>query len=427
MGIDNDIQELLKAGVITSETAERIKNHYGSKSGSTANRLFVVFGILGAMLVGLGIVLIIAHNWDGFSRTTKTIFSFLPLAIAQLLSFYVLLKKPKSTAWRESVSVLLFFAVGACIAMIGQVYNIPGNLSSFLLSWMILCLPILYIMNSSATAILYLLGITYYAAETSYFSYPSSHSYWYWALLLAIIPYYYFLWKRHPTSNFVTILNWVLPLSVTIALGTLGNEAGIFLFIGYCSIFGFFYNLGSHEFFKGQVLRNNSYQIIGTIGTLILLFITSFEEFWSELRARKYTFGEIFTSLEFWAAIAITVGALVFLYIQQRHKSLTTISFLSFVFILFFIIFGIGLYASVSVVLINVLILAIGVWTIVNGTKKDHFGILNFGLSIITLWILIRFLNSDLSFVVRGFLLMAIGLAFFAANYWMYKKRKKNE
>ena len=132
------------------------------------NRLFIVFGIFGAILVGLGIILLVAHNWDDLSRTTKSFFAFLPLVVGQILCGFVLIKKTDSVAWRESATAFLFFSVGACISLITQIYNIPGNLSSFLLTWMLLCLPLVYLMRSSITSLLYLTGITYYAVETSY-------------------------------------------------------------------------------------------------------------------------------------------------------------------------------------------------------------------------------------------------------------------
>ena len=72
--------------------------------------LIIVFGVLGAILVGLGMVLIIAHNWDDLSRMTKTGLAFLPLLLGQGLCGYVLLRKQDSVAWRESATAFLFFA-----------------------------------------------------------------------------------------------------------------------------------------------------------------------------------------------------------------------------------------------------------------------------------------------------------------------------
>ncbi|MGO3183082.1 MAG: DUF2157 domain-containing protein [Aequorivita sp.] len=427
MSINKDLPELLKAGIISPETAEQIQEYYKSKGGSSSNRLFVAFGILGSILVGLGIILIIAHNWDELSRATKTIFAFLPLVIGQIICGFVLLKKSNNTTWRESATVFLFFGMCACIALVGQIYHIPGNLSSFLLMWMLLCLPLVYIMKSSTAALLYLIGITYYAVETSYFSHPMSQSYIYWGLLLAVFPHCYFLFRNHPKSNFLRVENWLIPISITIVLGTLADAVSELMFVAYFSLFGLFYLIGNNSFFKEQNLKNNPYKVIGTLGTLFLLFTMSFDGFWSELRGEEYKLSELITVSEFWVATGITLLALGYLFFQQKNKPLHQLPLLSPIFLLFILIFIIGFYSSIAVILINIIILVIGILTLVEGGKEEHFGILNFGLSIITLWIIIRFLNSDLSFVVRGLLLMAIGIGFFTTNYLMFKKRRQNE
>ena len=115
MSLLKDIQDLVNAEVISNEVADNIRDYYLKKGSLSKNRLFIVFGILGAILIGLGIILIIAHNWDELSRLTKTIFAFVPLLIGQILCGYVLFKKWDNIAWRESSSAFLFFSVGACI------------------------------------------------------------------------------------------------------------------------------------------------------------------------------------------------------------------------------------------------------------------------------------------------------------------------
>lgn len=426
MGLNKDIPELVKAGIITPETALRIQEFYKKKPESTSNRLFVVFGILGAILVGLGIILIIAHNWDELPRSSKTIFAFFPLVAAQVICGYVLLKKPNSSAWRESATSLLVFAVGACLALVSQIYHVPGNLSSFLLTWMLLCLPLIYIMKSSMTALLYIVGITYYAAETSYFSYPNQNSYIYWLLLPAVMPQYYHLFRKSAKSNFLNVENWLVPLSLTIVLGTLSGGAGEFMFLAYFSLFSLFYTIGNNDFFGEKGLRNNPYKVIGSLGILIILFTLSFDGFWNELRG-EMNYASLFTSLEFWAALALTLMALGYLYFQQREKPWRDLPILSLVLLSFIIIFSIGFYSNIAVILINATLVLIGILIITKSKDKDHLGTLNFGLSIITVWILIRFFNTDLSFVIRGLLLMALGIGFFTANYWILKKRKNNE
>ena len=424
MSFIKELPELLKAEVISKETADRIENYYKNKEPQSYSKLFIVFGVLGAILVGLGIILIISHNWDELSRTTKTGLAFLPLVIGQLLGLFVLLRKQESTAWREAVSAFLFFAVGASIALVSQIYNIPGDLSAFMLTWVLLCLPIVYVIKSSITSLLYIAGITFYASQAGYWSYPSTESYLYWFLLVAILPYYYILYKKRRTSNFMTFHNWLIPLSITAILGTIAVNTEMLLPVTYFGLFGLFYLIGNLSFLKEQKLRNNGYLIIGSLGSVIILLILSFNGYWEELRSDNLDFSEVIRTPEFLITSIITVLASILLFFQWKGKSIKEINPIGGLFLLFILIFFIGLVSPIAVILINLLLFAIGVLTIRNGAKHNHLGILNYGLLIITALVISRFFDTDISFVVRGLLFIGVGVGFFATNYWLLKKRK---
>ncbi|MBC8005576.1 MAG: DUF2157 domain-containing protein [Verrucomicrobia bacterium] len=422
-----DLDELVEAAVINQETADRINFYYQSKSNSSTSRLFIVFAIFGALLTGLGFILIIAHNWDELSRATKTGMAFMPLVAGQFLCGYVLMKKQNSIAWRESTTTFLIFAVGAVIALISQIYNIPGNLSSFLLTWTILCFPLIYIMKSSLASLLFIIGITSYACVTSYFSYPREDSYLYWLLLAGALPHYYQLYKEKPQSNFMVFHHWIIPLSIIITLGTVAKTNGELMFIAYFSLLGLFYMIGDSAFFSPQKPINNGYKIIGTLGTLILLLSLSFDDFWEKLIHRDFPIDQVFTSPEFIAAIVLSFMAAALFYFQYKNKPADQIKPIAYVFMLFIATYLLGLYFPFSVVLINLCVFLIGLLTMREGSRMDHLGVLNLGLLIIIALVICRFLDTDLSFVLRGIMFLIVGAGFFATNYIMLKKRNKND
>ncbi len=426
MSILKDIPELITADVITQETADRIRGYYKSKESQATNRLFIVFGILGAILVGLGIILIIAHNWDEISRGTKTFFAFLPLVVGQTLCTYIIIKKQGNTAWIESGAAFLSFAVGASISLVSQVYNIPGDLGSFLLTWSLLCLPLIYVMNSSIASLLFIIGITYYAGHTGYWSHPDNESYLYWVLLLSVIPHYYRLYKKNPKSNFMFFHHWAIPLSMIATLGTLANRNNELIFIAYVSLFGLFYLIGNNDFFTQQKTRNNSYKLLGSLGTIVVLLILSFDWFWAELRNGDFYFNELIKAPEFLAATILSLLTGGLFYLQYRGKPLSDIKPVAPIFILFIATFFLGFSTPFVVVLINLYVLTIGILTIRDGAKLDSLEILNYGLLIITALVICRFFDTALSFVLRGLLFISVGAGFFIANYQILKKRKAN-
>lgn len=429
MSLQKDLHELIDAQVISPETAQRIQGYYQQKNPPSGNRLFMVFGVLGATLVGLGIILILAHNWDDLSRTAKVIIAFLPLLIGQALCAFTLLKKTESASWRESSAAFLFFAVGASIALVSQIYNISGSLNSFLLSWLLLTLPLIYIMRSSIIALFCLGGITWYTCEIGYGQNYRLGGYWHFLLLLAaVLPHYYLLYKKHPKSNALIFHHWMIPLMFTITLGTLSTQhAEEWMYPAYISLFGVFYLIGNLSYLKKQSLFRNGYRVVGALGTVILLLVLSFDWIWEDLRERDGITSEFFIAPDFFAALIMSVLALILLVRQLQKESFASIQPIDLVFLLFILLFILGFFIPFTVILINFLLLGIGVLTVRKGATENHLGILNYGLLVITALVLCRFFDSDLSFVIRGLLFVAVGVGFFITNYQMLQKRKANE
>lgn len=81
--LNKELQELVEENVISAEVSIAISAYYASKQQEQPNRLFAIFGVLGSLLTGLGIILILAHNWDDFSVATKTIWAFVPLVVGE--------------------------------------------------------------------------------------------------------------------------------------------------------------------------------------------------------------------------------------------------------------------------------------------------------------------------------------------------------
>lgn len=427
MSLHNDTRELVEAGIIPQETADRIAAYYRSKAGAPANRLLVVFGILGALLVGLGIILIIAHNWDNISRPLKTGLALLPLLVGQVCCGIALFKKKGNTAWGESPAVFLFFAVGAAIALVSQIYNIPGDTADFIRGWMLLCLPLVYLMGSSMVSLLYLAGITYYAALSGYWSYPGQNAWHYWLLLAGILPYYYRLYKKQPLGNFVRAHHWVVPLSLLLALGTLARGTEELMLIAYMSLLGLFYILGHSAFFAEQNSRGNGYRVLGITGTMGLMLWLSFDFFWKDLYHTPFPVDKLLSAHEFYAAAITSLLAIAALLFQYRKKAPEqTWKPAEFLFLAFILVFLLGLVTSVSVLLINILILTVGIVTVRDGDREQRLGSMNFGLLIIAALVLCRFFDTNLSFVIRGILFVGVGIGFFIMNYRLLKKKKSN-
>jgi uncharacterized membrane protein len=423
MSIKKELSELVAASVISEDTADNIRNYYAQKSNPSQNKLFVIFGILGALLMGLGIILIIAHNWDELSILTKTILAFVPLILSQLACGYTLTKQQMNTTWRESASTLLFLAIGASISLISQIYNIPGDISSFLLTWLLLGLPLVYVMQSSFTSILYITGATVYGAYDNYWMYYNEESYLFWLLLLAIIPYYYLLYKKNPRGHFLLIHHWFIAIAFTISLATLAHTNEELIFVAYMNLFCFFTLIGHAVDQKNHSGKANAYVSIGQIATMILLLVSTFHDFWQGVQSSAHYTAQTLVTSEFIAVIitaALAVGVLVYKKVKLQQESIRP---LETVFIYFIVIYIIGLFSPMTAVFTNILFLVLSIQIIREGIKKEHLGITNLGLLMITALVACRFFDTDLQFAVRGMMFLFVGVGFFVTNFLMIKKR----
>ncbi len=425
MKLRKEVIDLLAAGVINQEIAERIEQYYQSKASPSQNRLVIIFGILGAILVGLGIVLILTYNWDQLSRLSKTIVAFIPLVIGQAVCGYTLLKQSDSVTWREGSSAFLVLAIGGCLFLVSYIYNISGSIESLLLAWTLLALPVIYVMRSSVTSLLYLIGITWYACEAGYWGSETDENYNYWGLLLLAIPHYLLLCKKDGESSFTAFHHWFIPLSVIISLGTLAEESEELMFIAYMSLFGLLYQIGNIPFLAELKIRNNGYLVFGSVGSAVLLLILSFDGFWEQLRRNDFGENSWLTTPESIAAIMLTLSAIALLIKRQQKQKWKTIKPVDLVFMVFIGIFVIGMQSNAAAVLVNLLLLIMGVLTIREGVRQDHFGIVNYGLLILTTLIICRFFDTDIHAVLKGLLFVLVGFGFFFTNYRMAKNRNK--
>lgn len=415
-----ELEELQANGVITPETADRIRAYY-ERPSEGRSLLVIAFGVIGALLVGMGIVLIIAHNWDVLSVPMKLFFGLTPLFVTQGITAVIIFKQIQNKSWREAAAVLLIFAVATAIAIVSQVYNIEGSLESFLVTWMLLILPIMYLLRSSAASILYWVGITWYATEAGYDYRVSTEVLTYGLLALPAIPFYLNLIRRNPDAASIFSHNWVIAVSVTVALGIGAYMNGGYLLVGaYITLFSIFMMIGQLPYFEERKLGSNSWLVIGSAGIIIILLVLTFD--WQDLSRKTSSW---WWSVPMYMWVGLMIGASVLLSFLGNRIGFRNVLSKSYTYLIYLVLFLIGLSDTlISRGLTNVLILALGVYTIREGALANKLWKMNYGMLIVALLIVCRFFDTDMSFVIRGLLFVGIGGGFFGMNYYMAKKRK---
>src|SRR5512137_2152891 len=87
----DEIPAWVRDGILSEQGAARLRALYGEpQENSVRNVALVICAALGAVLVGSGIILLFAHNWEEIARTGRAAISLGLLVVAQALAGWVI-------------------------------------------------------------------------------------------------------------------------------------------------------------------------------------------------------------------------------------------------------------------------------------------------------------------------------------------------
>lgn len=164
----------LDAGLIDSETAQRIRQYEAERSRPVG--LWSLIG-LGALAIGLGIISVVAANWDDIPGMVRlTIHGLLMAAVAAAI-FWLQPRKGFLGLYVKDVLLFVLAVLGATFfGHLGQVYQTSSPLWQPLAMWLLLFSPLMLLAGRgwliSALWIAGLLGtgiahMSWYAQQTS--------------------------------------------------------------------------------------------------------------------------------------------------------------------------------------------------------------------------------------------------------------------
>lgn len=416
-----ELPTLLSEGVLSTETATRLQQYYGTAQVRSRRPLvLLVCSIFGAILIGLGIILLFAHNWQDLSRPVRTVLAFLPLLGGQLLTGWAMQFRAASVAWREGAAMFLCLAVGACIALVGQTYHIPGNMANFLLVWIVLCLPLVYLLPAGLPAALAWVGLTFWAG---YAQRQGGLGVLFWPLAAVPVPYLWTALRTNPYGQRSVLLSWVLALCLSIAVGLMLEDRlrGLWIVV-YTGLFAVFYLLDAYARDTASAFWQRPWHTIGVAGLAGLSLFLTYDEPWRHI-GRHYDRTD-WLGLT-WVAthdgglavglLALTLGFLVRL---SRRQQMGPVLFgvAPWVAALAYVAVAFGVSTDVVMLVFNIYVLLLGIGTIRSGIRHGRLGTMNGGLVLVTALIVARFLDVELSFTVRGIVFIGLGAAFLGIN-----------
>jgi len=420
-----ELPGLVEKGVLSQEAADKLRQFYGQvKNPGRMNTGLIIFGTIGAFLIGLGIILLFAHNWDQLSRLSRAALSLSPLIIGQLLVLWVLLKRPQSGALKESTATFLSLMVGAAIALISQTYNIHGDAGTFILTWMLLVLPLVYIMQASLPAVIYLIGITAWAGNN--WDNPVK-AVIFWPLAAVIVPHLIWALKREIYALRAAIVSLVMAVCILSAASfSLGkNWPGLWVVI-FPSIFAVIYFIGNWKFNQITTDWQKPLRFIGGIGLYVLVFQFTFKYCWQYLGSYSYGVNRDISFIGLLPDYLITlaiIGTAVLLFYDNLKRKNKLVALFGAVPLLAIAAYFLNMQSTFLPLLIfNLYLFVLSLSRIVAGFRLNKQVLLNTGMLMLSSLIIARFFDSDISFIIKGLVFIIVGIGFLTANL-LYSRR----
>lgn len=412
----------VRAGIVSTETAERLGAYY-KVAGESAGHHWatIVFSIIGAALIGLGVIMVLGYNWDQFSRGMRAVISFAPLAVAQGLCVWMLRIGRRSAAWREGVGTLLVLAVGASLALIAQTYNLGGTWQNFMLIWMLLSLPVAYLLQAAVPAVLFILGITAWFTN----SFGNKPVFGFWALLATILPFFVLKIREDRYGPGAVFPMWILVICVGVAMGCgLDQPLNVLWMQAYAGLLAVLFLSGSAWFNEGPTIWQRPLLVSGACGSAVLAFIGTFAEPWEYVGRHTLCAHDVANRFDaFFIIILFTFAAVVLLAraICRRDKEAVLYGALP---VLSWVGYAVGFQQGPLLRLFfNVYFLVLALDQLVAGIKAAQLGKINIGMLLLIALILARFFDANFSLLAKGLVFVAAGALFLSVNIIMLRRK----
>lgn len=407
-------------GFISDEQSIKINSFYKENPNYPKKQeiLPMLLAVIGSILVGLGIILLVAKNWEIMSRPTRLLVSVVPFLSGFALAFWFISKDTKRT-YLQAIGIFISISILAGLGLVGQTYHIVSPAQNLYLASALLSLPFVYLTGATIAGVLYVILICIY---TSMVPNTSSDLLFFESIFLVSLIIPYILLMKNKLSSFEA--EWLkasIALSgVIIIFATSYDETFIFeklMLYGLLLLIAKTMNLYNSHFLKN----------IGLFLLFLVFFIFTFEFRWE--------FNNFSVSLDQWIILVFLILLTSVLMYKLHHENSTDF-YSTFMIIPLISIISSFIPQSIFVQNIfywgfNLSFFAVAVYIFFIGYKNmlnesSSITKANMGLLMILLIISKWFFDINVSFLIRGILFILLGASFLIFNFIFSRQKRGN-
>lgn len=182
--LGRELSRFEQTGLITPEQVQSMLSSYKVKGKTSFMRILLV---IGAILIGVGVLSFIAGNWDSLSKTVKFSLILFGLAGTYVIGWKMEEDFPKTSRSFYYIGLAVY---GSGIFLIGQMFHLSSEPQQAFLVWACGAVPLVLYLKDRWVAMFSIILTGIYASSIwdSYNSYPY--------LVWALIPLFYWINER---------------------------------------------------------------------------------------------------------------------------------------------------------------------------------------------------------------------------------------
>lgn len=150
--LEGELKKWVTGGIIDEGRAQTIRDLYPIEASHPW--AVILFSGIGAVIVGLGVVLMFAYNWHDMSKAAKLSVIFSSLIISHSVGIWLFLRSSRFAAIGEALTILGSMLFGAGIWLVAQIYHIEEHYPTAFMFWGLGTLALAWTMPSIFQAIM---------------------------------------------------------------------------------------------------------------------------------------------------------------------------------------------------------------------------------------------------------------------------------
>ena len=419
-------------GIVSEEQAEKIKEKYHLaqiEEKDAATKLIMVISLIGALLIGGGVILFIASNWQVIPKSVKLLVIFGIILSVNYFGYYLRYTKgayPKVGLALLFLGSLLF---GAGIWLVAQTYNITSRYHSGVLFWSVGILPVSWLLGLQSILVLSSGLLSFWTVWKSLDI--STPNYLYPVMMFsAILPLCYK--QKSKIALFVSLTGILLWFGFGPCLFYLKPPQMFHLLILFYITLGvFLYSTGLlHSFYERLADYQLIYRFLGIFVLFSFIYIVSFKEIIMEMGRLAtapfpVSFWVIFGMLILLSCIAIG-GVFLTRRINEYASNILNYEIAFIGILLLFPVSILILHNAVfHSILANLLLLTLSVGVIILGYYEERALFINIGFVFFGIHFFTRYFDWAYKYLPRSLFFIISGIILILIATFMEKQRRK--